>query len=240
MSEKLKVIAFDASSDFAHFRKPYATTSALTSAVPSRTTVCGLVGAIIGLQSGGYMSSRHMVRLSRPRLGVSVSLLAPVRKTRIQTNYCPMKRMPNPRIQIPVEFVKSPRYRIIVTSDDDWVEDRLCSMLSRSESHYTPCLGSSGLIATIDYLGRFTAHRADFPLEVNSWVPVDRELDLSFEDGREYLKEVITLDMDGERRVTSYAEVIYERKGRTVGVRSAPSGAWECEIAGRPWVFFLL
>jgi CRISPR-associated protein Cas5h len=56
----MKVLVFDITSDYAHFRKPYTTTSALTYSVPPRTAIVGLVGNIIGVKSGGFGKSEHL------------------------------------------------------------------------------------------------------------------------------------------------------------------------------------
>ena len=45
-----KIIIFDIWGDYAHFKKPYTTTSPLTYSIPSRTALTGIIGAIMGIR----------------------------------------------------------------------------------------------------------------------------------------------------------------------------------------------
>jgi len=56
----MKAVVFDVWSDYAHFRKPYTTTSSLTFTLPPPTAIAGLVGAIMGVESGGFGRSQHI------------------------------------------------------------------------------------------------------------------------------------------------------------------------------------
>lgn len=48
-----KMLVFDVWGDYAHFRRFYTTTSPLSFPIPPRTALCGLIGAIIGLEKEG-------------------------------------------------------------------------------------------------------------------------------------------------------------------------------------------
>ena len=45
-----KVLVFEVYGKYAHFKKPYTTTSPLTYSIPSRTALTGIIGAIIGIE----------------------------------------------------------------------------------------------------------------------------------------------------------------------------------------------
>lgn len=49
MNDSCDFVVFDVTAEYAHFRRPYAITTALTFPIPTRTALCGLVGAITGL-----------------------------------------------------------------------------------------------------------------------------------------------------------------------------------------------
>src|SRR3989442_16007226 len=68
-----KVIIFDVGSSFGYFRKGFTTTNALTHAVIPRSSVEGLVGAILGLSISEYPEK---LQLSK----IAVEILSKVRK----------------------------------------------------------------------------------------------------------------------------------------------------------------
>src|ERR1039458_9748530 len=49
MTDARDFTVFEVAADLAHFRRPYAITTALTFPIPPRTALCGLVGAVLGL-----------------------------------------------------------------------------------------------------------------------------------------------------------------------------------------------
>ena len=68
-----QVIVFEVGSSLGFFRKPFSTTNALTHAVIPRSTVEGLIGAILGLKSEEYPE-----KLETSKIGVEI--LSPVKK----------------------------------------------------------------------------------------------------------------------------------------------------------------
>ena len=46
----MKILVFDIWGEYAHFKKIYATTSALSYVVPPKTSIYGYIGAILGLE----------------------------------------------------------------------------------------------------------------------------------------------------------------------------------------------
>ena len=44
----MKCLVFDIKGDYGHFKKYYTTSSPLTFSIPPRTTVSGMIGALIG------------------------------------------------------------------------------------------------------------------------------------------------------------------------------------------------
>ena len=68
-----QVLVFDVGSSFGYFRKAFTTTYALTHAVIPRSTVEGLIGAIIGLSSEEYPERLYSSK-------IAVEIRSPVRK----------------------------------------------------------------------------------------------------------------------------------------------------------------
>ena len=117
-----KVVVFEASGAFAHFKRFYTTSSPTSYALPPRTALQGMAGAILG-----YAREEYLQRLEA--LQVAVSLRAPIRRIRFGTNWIDTKSsygsQPQSRWQITadakhkrlpvrVEFLKDVCYRIYV------------------------------------------------------------------------------------------------------------------------------
>jgi len=81
----MKVLVFDVSSDYAHFRQPYSTTSSLTYAIPPRTAIFGLIGAILGIDSGGFGRSNHFKSLEDVGLKTQHQFYQPKKEVRTNT-----------------------------------------------------------------------------------------------------------------------------------------------------------
>ena len=220
-------IVFDVWGDYAHFRKYYTTSSPLTFTIPPRTTIIGLVSAIIGLDKDEYL--HHM---TKDKAHVAVRLLNTVNKTRFGMNlintkdgyWTPVKRgFHEPRTQIRFELLKGPRFRIYFSHQDIQLHDALRQNLKEHKSVYTPCLGISELIADFSYIGQF---RASTKGEVNEFIPVATTLPLDaaleiklMEPGYKFFKERIPTEMQAGRDVTEYREVLYEIQGKPIHAR---------------------
>jgi CRISPR-associated protein Cas5h len=72
----MEILTFDIAGKFAHFRKYYANNTAMTFTLPPRTTLMGIVAAMLGLPRDSYYKA-----LSSERLRFSVRILQPVKKS---------------------------------------------------------------------------------------------------------------------------------------------------------------
>ena len=72
----MKIIAFDICGKMAHFRKYYANNTALSYTIPPRTTLMGIVAAILGRERDSYYND-----LSSNHLRIGVRALNPMKKT---------------------------------------------------------------------------------------------------------------------------------------------------------------
>ena len=167
----MKVLVFDIASDYAHFRQPYSTTSSLTYAIPPRTAVLGIVGAILGIESGGFGKSEHVPELGTSNVRIGVRVMKPIEKVRFNMNYSYTKADVATKnvlhIQVPVEMVKEPIYRLYISADDA-VFKQLENFVSKKECYYTPCLGITEFIARVEYVGTYEARVLDKPTEIDS------------------------------------------------------------------------
>ncbi|MGQ0792785.1 MAG: type I-B CRISPR-associated protein Cas5b [Deltaproteobacteria bacterium] len=235
-----KVLVFDVWGDYAHFRKFYTTSSPLTFSIPPRTSVTGLLAAIIGLGKDEYL--KHF---SKKDASIGIRLLNPVKKTRIGINLINTKGNcwtlikksgHEPRTQIRTEFLKYPKFRIYISHTDQWLYESLRDNLSRHKSVYTPCLGLSELLCNFSYVGEFgILEKMETEAEIGSVVPlsglIKKKDSIKFEPGKKYFKEKIPMEMTTDRVVTEYGEVMYEAEGKSFVV--IPQRFWEIENGER-------
>lgn len=219
----MKVLVFDISSDYAHFRQPYSTTSSLTYAIPPRTAVFGILGAILGIESGGFGKSEHFSKLESSSVKTGVQIMKPIEKVRFNMNYSYTKSDAVTKnilhIQVPVEMVKEPIYRFYVTGDAD-ILDKLEKFVSNKECYYTPCLGITEFIATFNYIGTYEAVAVKKPEKIASMVYLLPGTNLVFENGQKIFRETHAISMNESRRATQYSEIAYEADGDPLTVDS--------------------
>lgn len=179
-------LSFRLSGPWGHFRRVEGNTVKTTYRIIPRTTVAGLLAAVLGVERNGYYQL----------FGTDVSAIAIEPLTKLRTLNLPANNLttsseglkgvntrgkvsvyyPDPtadRQRTNYEVLVNPAYRIDVWLNDDEVYDRLRSHLEDGKSHYTPSLGLSEYLANIQYLGEFDVSPVEetAPLTVDSAVP---------------------------------------------------------------------
>lgn len=224
-----RVLVFEIWGEYGHFRKHYTTTSPLTFSIPSRTALTGLVSAIIGLSKEEYLG-----RFGREEAHLGVRLMTPVKKVRFSENLIdtkkagPMMNEIKNRTQIQYEYLKDPHFRVYFAHDDAEVQRAARDLLSAHCSVYTPCMGLSEHIANFEYVGEFEAEeKRSEAVEIHTAVRSDEIKNLTFEPGRQYITEIMPAEMAGDRTVTDYPEIVFERNGNPI--RAECVRYWELE-----------
>ena len=233
---ELELTWFDVKGYMAHFRKFFSTTTSLSYVFPPRTTLMGLVAAIIGMDKDSYYE------LFSPRnLFISVRILSPVRVVLQTINYLKVKEQPEytirglykedtgylkvyERIQVTTEFVIngwSPEntlaYRIFVASlsqDTHQYVEKLNDYLNRGVSIYPVSLGPAYALAWIEGHGRITAVEEESSggnlINLISPVPLDyvEEIDVGLGEKTIYYEEKVPRDMMNGRITRSTADYL--------------------------------
>jgi len=222
-----KNLVFDVWTEYARFRKFYNTTSPLTFSLPPRTTLCGLLGAIIGLDKTGNDYLRYFT-LDQASIGVKI--INPIKKTMIAQNLIHTKNAHGPgmnlitqRTQINFEFLKSPKYRIYFSHSDNDLYLKLKRNLEEHKSFYTPVLGLSENIADFKFIGEFDVleKKSKDIIQINSAIPLSQitlNEGAEFDYEAEYFSERIPLELTTERIVTKYDDILFERNGKPISV----------------------
>lgn len=219
-----KILAFDVWGRYAHFKKIFATTSALSYAIPSKTSIYGYVGAVIGLDK---FDNHYLTRFEEGVCKIGIQVLNPTVMQRISTNLHPhdkglIKKSQN-RKPTTLEYVYQPKYRIYFAHEETIIYNALKSHLKNHTSIYTPTLGLANLLSNFEYLGEYEAKEnkgvGKSSVAVNSVIP--RRIFIDFDLSGTFQNEIVeysqyAVEMNTMREVTKRDDVFFDRKGRSI------------------------
>jgi len=223
-----KVLVFDVWGDYAHFRRFYTTTSPLSFPIPPRTALCGLIGAIVGLEKEG---NDYLNYFSSEDVCIALKLLNPIKKTVIAENLIHTKSARGPgmnliteRTQIRFEFLKDQKYRLYFhcPDEDNVVYQKLKQNITFHKTVYTPSLGLSENIANFKFEGEFEFNilsGGDEYISIETVLPlrkISEKEGIMFEREGEYFSIRMPLELNTERVVTKYGDIIFDRNCRPI------------------------
>lgn len=218
-----KYLIFDISGEFAHFRKFNTTTSPLTYPIPPRTTLAGMLGAIIGLDRFSFYDI-----FSRENAFISLQIINPIRKTSHAFNLVDTKKsffnITN-RTQIEFELIKNAHYRIFVSVLDEEIYSILKKNIKLNQTHFTPYLGLSQFTAKIDFISeaeginKETTNYEDI-ITVLNLSHCKKENPIEFDYTSKYSSNTMAIEMklekNNKRIVTKFADVLVELDGKPI------------------------
>jgi len=156
MPEKIPVYIFQVRGQFAHWRKWFTTTSALTYSFPPRTSIIGMVGAILGIPR-----SELAKVFPKESTRIAVCPLRPIVKDRLpekwrqgppyllEGKFDPTKM--NESFQQNLEVIRRPHYRIIFWHQRKDLMEELAERLQQKRWVYPPYLGIMGFLADVEW-----------------------------------------------------------------------------------------
>ncbi len=224
----MNIIVFDFFADYGHYKIPYTITSPQTFSIPTKTSLYGLIGAIIGLDKSNYLS---YFQTDSCLIGVSVK--NKIIKTYISENLINTKNVEmfsrmnskklSPRTQIKFEFLKNPKYRIYVYLNDDNLFKQLKENLENHITKYSISMGLSELLANFEYIGCYNLinieNNNDF-IEVNSVIPLDlitSTNDIKFlKSDSKFIKQSIPVQFNIKRELTQIKDFLIETNALTI------------------------
>jgi len=126
----MEILSFDLVGKFAHFRKYYSNSTALSFTIPPRTTLIGILAGILGKEKDSYYEE-----FSSDKIRLTLSVKSPLKKSFHRLNFLKIIskstenfRGANGRIQTPFEIVQpveirdqSIRFRIYVACSDEGI-----------------------------------------------------------------------------------------------------------------------
>lgn len=222
------LLVFDLVGPMAHFRKFYTNSSSLSYRLPPRTTLAGIIAALLGRGRDEYYEE---MSLERARIGVALKV--PLRTLMQTVNYLAtddkdwhgMKR----RTQIPVEFLlpRPPQcllcYRVYFTHADVALVEELHHQLLGERYRYPLYLGLTECPAWVESPRLYQVKELRIlrdpsePLPIETAVPLHRlSGDLRLREGLQLYKDRMPFDFSSDRRLKEVDEVLWEAEGRPV------------------------
>lgn len=233
-----------------HFRRVEGNVVKQTYRIMPRTTVAGMLAAVLGIERDGYYDL----------FGPESSSIAIEPVSQLRTVNMPMNtlstadgdlqslnsqgtisvKLPNPskpRQQHNYEVLVDPAYRIDVVLDDEERYQELREMLGAGKAHYVPGLGLSEHLAEIEYHGEFEVKNGPEKdlVEVDSAVPNAVESVVPTSDTRCQIEESPAfMETDpGGRTTTAFTSYVYNPDAKQLSIQDIDAA----RIDGRTVVF---
>jgi len=202
-----------------------------------RTTVAGLLAAVLGIDRDGYYEL-----FAPERSAIAIEPVTELRALNVPTNTLSTAasdlkslngrgkvsvKLPDPthpRQQHNYEVLVEPAYRLDVALADDERYEQLHEMLAAGKSHYIPSLGLSEHLAELEFHGEFSIDEGpdEGDVEVDSAVPnaVDDVVpDPATRCGIEESPAFMTTDSDG-RTTTAFTGYAYNPDAEPLTVKN--------------------
>lgn len=215
------ILVFDIWGEYAHFKKIYATTSAVSYVIPTKTAMYGYVGAILGLPKA---ENQYLTHFAEKQCLMGISLQKPVFMKRIGVNLRPYTGSIAKNLKPTLtEYVYQPRYRIYFSHQNAALQQRLGKQLQMHQSVFTPTLGLAGLISNFEWVGEVSAsavasHEA---VAIHSVIPRQKFIAFDNQALHEQENELIeqsmyAVEMNTNREVTERDDILLDRKCKPV------------------------
>lgn len=233
-----------------HFRRVEGNVVKQTYRVIPRTTVAGLLAAVLGIERDGYydlfgpgqsaIAIEPTAELRTVNMPVNALSTAAENLRSLNGRGTVSVKLPDPtdlRQQHNYEVLVDPAYRIDVALADDERYEELRSTLEAGKSHYVPSLGLSEHLAELEFHGEFPIEESydDGTVAVDSAVPDaidDVVLDPETRCGIEESPAFMTAESGG-RTTTAFTEYAYNPDAGPLAVRDADASV----VDGRTVVF---
>lgn len=231
---KKEVLIFDLIGYAAHFRKFYTNSSSLSYSVPPRTTISGIIAAILGLERDSYYEDFNVENVD-----LAVRKNNKTRKIIQSLNYMKITskkhfEFPENHTQIPFEIILGEEefisYRIYFSSLNKKIMNDLETRLEEKRYYYTPALGAIPFNCNINYIGKTEGEiRNDEKVFISSIIPMSKIKEkgieiLDINDKKSILvKERMTREFKNKREIKSVESYIYDENINSLPVRLTES-----------------
>ncbi|AKH97359.1 type I-B CRISPR-associated protein Cas5b [Halanaeroarchaeum sulfurireducens] len=235
-----RCLSLTVSGPWGHFRRVEGNVVKQTYRIVPRTTVAGLLAAILGIGRDEYydlfgpdsswIAIEPAQELRTVNMPMNTLSTAEGDLTSLNAHGKISIKLPNPekpRQQHNYEVLVEPAYRIDVALADRERYEQLREMLATGKSYYVPSLGLSEHLAEIDYHGEFDVKTANVPdeggIDVDSTVPggfedviMDTERRCQVEESPAYMER-----NESGRKTTAFATYAFNPDSGPLAVTDA-------------------
>lgn len=232
-----KLLVFDISGEYGHFRKFNTTSSPLTYSIPTRSALAGILGAVLGIEreTSADVFPEGVTPINElfapEKASFAIQIVNPINKTNIGFNLLDTGKSASSffniknRTQIEFELLKNPKFRIFFDHTTESIFEELSERIQNVRHHFTPYLGLSQFTALIDWVGEV---ETDFGGSTEEYIEIQTAVNLSklvsekpikFEQSF-YSTDTLPMAMRRDRVVTEYAEILIERTGKSILVNT--------------------
>ncbi|WP_022854086.1 type I-B CRISPR-associated protein Cas5b [Thermodesulfatator atlanticus] len=226
-----KGLVFTVKGPFAHFRKFYGQTSALSYPFPPRTALCGMVGAILGIPR------TEVYEIMQPPNGFFVlQILTPIRKITSSMNLLSTKGeylsplignrkrgkieffdSTKNRTQIPMEILlprppeKTLKFRVAFWHKDIKLLEKLKEYLTNTKTFFPVYLGISEFLAVAEFEGETDSlsELQHYKGEVHSVVTSENVEGHLIKPGNRFSIEHMLIYMNSDFSAKAHTNVVY-------------------------------
>jgi CRISPR-associated protein Cas5h len=224
----MEIISFDITGKFAHFRKYYANNTALSYFIPPRTTIMGMIAALLGKEKDSYYEA-----MASDKIRIGVRVLCPLKKSFHRVNLLKILgtgdfRGKQGRVQTPFEVVSGlniatddVRYRIYVSCHEGGKVffEEIKKVLHQEDFTYNLTFGTANFAASFFRFKIYDSTKIEV-LEgdedyifINSAICSENANKIGFEKDRKLFveEELLPSDFvgDGNRELAKMNRVIY-------------------------------
>lgn len=225
------MLIFDIKAKFASFKKLYTNSSSMTYMFPPRTTLEGIIGAIMGYDFDSYYEKFNFKYTL-----IATSLKSIIRTYMTNLNY--IKIVDNNYFirniiinngynytQIPFQFLlpenfsKNIIYRIYFFSKDDDLMAKLKEKIINNNPVYPVSLGNANMLASINYIanGKISKIKTDDPIKINSPAPMKYIKGIPANNNIYLQKDVLPVSFDLNRYPITM-NYVFNSKGEKINV----------------------
>ncbi len=218
----MKLTVFDVRGFFALFRKHHSTTSTLSYSFPPRTTIAGMLAAILGYERDSYYSV-----FSSGKCRIALQVKEAGRHATHTLNYLmtdrplTVKKLRGLGGRMPVHLdvllsgqqgLSQLFYRVFFNHEDGEVQSELTERIRRGRFAYPPCLGTANYLADVRFVDFVDAevYRPEGEIDVCTVLPTSVITGLHPQEGTKiFFEELVPADFSEGRRPARIETYVY-------------------------------
>lgn len=234
-----KCLSLTIRADWGHFRRIDRTVTKQTYRLPPRTTIAGMLAAIVGSRRDSYYDVfapgvsavavepvGEIRTVTEPMLGLSTNPDEHFERQGGTGNKTVQVRYPDSTLNRQLhsyELLVNPVYRVDVAVEDESFYRALAGRLDAGTAYYPLSMGLSEYLAWVEFHGEFTVERqSDDTSEVDSVVPTGAGSVLPHEGIRTHVERMpafMETDENG-RRTTGFGEYTFTTGDERIEIRT--------------------